>query len=133
MVEIEKKIERLRSKKLLFVEDEEDLVDVISNTLNKLNINYLTAKNGKEALVIVENNPDLSIIITDINMPEMNGLEMIEELKKRNINLPIVIMSAHTELEYLNKAKELGANEYLLKPFDFMKFINLIVELDENN
>jgi len=73
------------------------------------------------------------MVITDINMPVMNGLEMIEKLKENNIDLPVIIMSAHTELEYQNKAKELGVNNYLLKPFDFIKFINLIVELDENS
>lgn len=73
------------------------------------------------------------MIITDINMPVMNGLEMIEELKQKDIDLPIIVMSAHTELEYINKAKELGVNDYLLKPFDFIKFINLIVSLDRSN
>lgn len=130
---MQEKIEKLRAMKLLFVEDEDDLIEIISDTLDKLDTNYLTAKNGEEALKLVEKNPDLSMIITDINMPVMNGLEMIEELKQKNINLPIIVMSAHTELEYINKAKELGVNDYLLKPFDFIKFINLIVSLDRSN
>ncbi|WP_424689287.1 MAG: response regulator transcription factor [Halarcobacter ebronensis] len=130
---MQEKIEKLRAMKLLFVEDEDDLIEIISDTLDKLDTNYLTAKNGEEALKLVEKNPDLSMIITDINMPVMNGLEMIEELKQKDINLPIIVMSAHTELEYINKAKELGVNDYLLKPFDFIKFINLIVSLDRSN
>ncbi|WP_417334465.1 response regulator transcription factor [Halarcobacter sp.] len=130
---MQEKIEKLRAMKLLFVEDEDDLIEIISDTLDKLDTNYLTAKNGEEALKLVEKNPDLSMIITDINMPVMNGLEMIEELKQKDINLPIIVMSAHTELEYINKAKELGVNDYLLKPFDFIKFINLIVSLDKSN
>lgn len=130
---MQEKIEKLRAMKLLFVEDEDDLIEIISDTLDKLDTNYLTAKNGEEALELVEKNPDLSMIITDINMPVMNGLEMIEELKQKNIDLPIIVMSAHTELEYINKAKELGVNDYLLKPFDFIKFINLIVSLDRSN
>lgn len=127
------KIEKLRAMKLLFVEDEEDLIEIISDTLDKLDTNYLTAKNGEEALKIIDENPDLSMVITDINMPVMNGLEMIEELKKKDIDIPIIVMSAHTEIEYINKAKELGVNDYLLKPFDFIKFINLIVSLDKSN
>jgi len=130
---MQEKIEKLRAMKLLFVEDEDDLIEIISDTLDKLDTNYLTAKNGEEALKLVEKNPDLSMIITDINMPVMNGLEMIEELKQKDIDLPIIVMSAHTELEYINKAKELGVNDYLLKPFDFIKFINLIVSLDRSN
>ncbi|RXK11932.1 two-component system response regulator [Halarcobacter mediterraneus] len=130
---MEEKIERLRLMKLLFVEDEEDLIDIISDTLNKLNVQYLTASNGEEALKIIDDNPDITMIITDINMPVMNGLDMIKELKNKKINTPIIVMSAHTELEYINKAKELGVKDYLLKPFDFIKFINLIIELDESN
>ncbi|RXJ99723.1 two-component system response regulator [Arcobacter sp. CECT 8989] len=129
---MQEKIEKLRAMKLLFVEDEDDLIEIISDTLDKLDANYLTAKNGEEALKIIEKNPDLSMIITDINMPVMNGLEMIERLKQKDISLPIIVMSAHTELEYINKAKELGVNDYLLKPFDFIKFINLIVSLDRS-
>lgn len=127
------KIEKLKKLKLLFVEDEDDLIKIISDTLKKLDANFLTAPNGEEALKIIEENKDISIIITDINMPVMNGLDMIKEIQNRDIDIPIVIMSAHTEMDYLEKAKELGINNYLLKPFDFIKFIELLVELDVNN
>ena len=130
---MQEKIEKLKSMKLLFVEDEEDLIDIISDTLNKLSANYLTAANGEEALELMEKNPDISMVITDINMPVMNGLDMIKHMKEKNIDIPIIIMSAHTELEYINKAKDLGVDDYLLKPFDFIKFINLIIELDKNS
>lgn len=127
---MQEKIEKLRKLKLLFVEDEKDLIDIISDTLSKLDANFLTATNGVEALEIIEDNDDISIIITDINMPVMNGILMIKELKQRGNKTPIVVMSAHTELEYINQAKELGVKEYLLKPFDFIKFIDLVTNLD---
>lgn len=87
-------------------------------------------QNGQEALDLVEANHDIDIIITDINMPVMNGLVMIKELKRRGYNMPVIIMSAHTETDYINKAKELGVDNYLLKPFDFIKFIDLITDLE---
>lgn len=127
------KIEKLRSLKLLFVEDEKDLIDIITDTLIKLDANFLTATNGEEALEVIEQNKDISVIITDINMPVMNGILMIKELKKRGNTTPIIVMSAHTEIEYINEAKELGVEEYLLKPFDFIKFIDLITNLDIKN
>lgn len=129
---MQEKIEKLRKIKLLFVEDEDDLIEIIDDTLTKLKANFLTASNGQEALEIIYKNDDIDVIITDINMPIMNGLDMIRELQKKNIHIPIIIMSAHTELDYLNKAKELGVEEYLLKPFDFIKFIELLTELDLN-
>lgn len=124
------KIIELRKLKLLFVEDEDDLINIITDTLTKLQANFLTAKNGEEALSILENNSDVDAVITDINMPIMNGLEMIKILKDKTPKLPIIIMSAHTETEYIEKAKELGVNNYLLKPFDFIKFIELITNME---
>jgi len=125
------KIEKLKKLKLLFVEDETDLVDIITDTLEKLGANFLSAKNGKEALDLIDSNSDIDIIVTDINMPVMNGIKMIEELQRRGNKTPIVIMSAHTEMDFINKAKELGVDDYLLKPFDFIKFIDLITKIVE--
>ncbi|NWN97762.1 MAG: response regulator, partial [Bacillus sp. (in: Bacteria)] len=66
---MQEKIFQLRKLKLLFVEDEDDLINIITDTLNKLEANFLTAQNGQEALDIIEKNPDLDAVITDINMP----------------------------------------------------------------
>lgn len=123
------KIIELRKQKFLFVEDEEELLQIICDALTKLEINYLTARNGKEALDVLAKNDDIDIIVTDINMPYMNGLEMIKKIKDNGSTLPIIIMSAHTEEEYIQKAKEYGVNEYLLKPFDFIKFIEIVIEI----
>ncbi len=130
---MQEKIKKLKSMKLLFIEDEEDLLEIIIDTLKKLEANFLTACNGKEALEIIAKNEDISVIITDINMPVMNGLLMIKELKKNKNKIPIIVMSAHTETDYINKAKELGVKEYLLKPFDFIKFIDLVTSMDIKN
>lgn len=127
---MQKKIEKLRELKLLFVEDEEDLLSIISDALLKLGANFSTATNGLEALEIVEKESNFDAIITDINMPYMNGLDLIKTLKEREINIPVIVMSAHTEMEYISKAKEFGVFDYLLKPFDFVKFIELITDMD---
>lgn len=127
---MQEKIEKLRSLKLLFVEDEQDLLDIISGALVKLKANFLTANNGVEALERLEENSDIDAVITDINMPYMNGLEMIQNMKERGLDIPIIVMSAHTETEYLEKAKEFGVDEYILKPFDFIKFIDLITSME---
>ena len=124
------KIERLRNIKLLFVEDEEDLLSIITDALTKLEADFLTASNGLEALEILKANPDIDVIVTDINMPIMNGLDMIKNIIDQNINIPIIIISGHTETEYIKKANEYGVSKYLLKPFDFIKFIDLIISME---
>ncbi len=86
---MQEKIDKLKLLKLLFVEDEEDLIDIITDTLNKLQANFLTAKNGEEALSIINENPDIDVLITDINMPVMNGLTLINKLFCHKIYLLI--------------------------------------------
>jgi len=127
---MQEKIKRLRDLKLLFVEDEEDLLQIITDALTKLQANFLTATNGLEALDIIKDNPDIDAVITDINMPYMNGLDMIKNMNENNVDIPVIVMSAHTETEYIAKAKEYGVDEYLLKPFDFIKFIELITTME---
>lgn len=124
-------IERLRELKILFVEDEVDLLDIITDALDSLDVEYLTAENGVEALEIIDNNPDINIIATDINMPQMDGLELIRILKeKRKLTTSIIVMSAHSESEYIQEAEKLGVDHYLGKPFDFINFINLISSME---
>ena len=125
---MQEKIAKLKELKLLFVEDEEDLLQIIEDTLEKLNLNFLTATNGEEALTVLAQNSDIDFVITDINMPVMNGLDMIKLIREREIDVGIVIMSAHTETEYIKKAEEYGVEDYLLKPFDFIKFIDLMIQ-----
>jgi len=127
---MQEKIARLKQIKILFVEDEEDLIKIISETLSKLGANFVTASNGKEGLDILKADPEIQLVVTDINMPVMNGLEMIKGIRDYNSSIPCVIMSAHTEPEYLHQAEELKVTDYILKPFDFIKFINLVAELD---
>lgn len=129
---MQEKIEKLKRLKLLFVEDEADLLQIITETLDKLQCNYLVAKNGQEALDILVQNSDVDIIVTDINMPVMNGIEMIKHVRQdeKYAQKPIVIMSAHTETHFIESAKDLGVDNYLLKPFDFIKFIELIVSMN---
>ena len=127
---MQKKIEKLKSVKLLFVEDEIGLVNIISDTLRKLKVDFITAENGQVALEKFKEN-DIDLIITDINMPVMNGLDLIKNIREElHSNIPIIIMSAHTEPEYIKSAEALGITDYLLKPFDFIKFINLVAELN---
>ena len=123
------KIAKLKSIELLFVEDEQNLVDIISDTFLKLGLTFKTANNGAQALEILKENPNISLIVTDINMPVMNGLDMIAKAQEMLPNLQFVIMSAHTEPEYGKSAAKRGVTNYLIKPFDFIKFLNIVSQI----
>ena len=127
---MQKKIIKLKSLRLLFVEDENDLLEIIGDTLTKLDANFTTASDGKKALDILSKEK-IDVVITDINMPVMNGLELIEKMNENYPHIPTIIMSAHTEMEYIKKAEKLGVKDYLIKPFDFIKFIELLATMDK--
>ena len=87
------------------------------------------ASDGEECLIKLEkSNPQ--VLLLDINMPKMNGIEVLEEIKRRNINIKILILTVHNEIEYLLKAVNIGVDGYILKESEsaeLKKAIDVIV------
>lgn len=107
----------LKSLRVLFVEDEENIARLLKAAIGDSFYSFTIAKDGAEGLEMFEKiSPDL--VITDINMPNMSGLEMANELKKINPNIPIIILSAFSEREKLFGAIDAGVAKYFLKPYD---------------
>lgn len=108
--------------KIIIVEDEDMIRDGLAKLVCKINKDsevIATAKNGKEGLeIIFKLKPDL--VITDINMPQMDGLEMLTRLKELNIKHKTIVLSAYSEFEYARKAIILGVSEYILKPISVL-------------
>jgi len=113
---------------VLFVEDEELLRAIYERILDKFVKRLYVAENGKEGLEFYKRHkPDL--IITDIMMPVMDGLEMVEHIRQRDNNVRLVILSAYGEAEYFMDAIKIGVNSFLLKPVETKKLTSLVVEL----
>jgi YesN/AraC family two-component response regulator len=122
---LKEKIEKLKALKILFVEDEKNLREIIGETFTKLEVQFDTAENGQIALEMIKEK-SYDLVVTDINMPVMNGLDLIENIRNTlDLHIPVYIMSAHTEQKYIDRAKELEVENYIMKPFDFIKFINM--------
>jgi two-component system alkaline phosphatase synthesis response regulator PhoP len=110
-------------KTILIVDDEKDIVDLLKYNLKKEGYHVLTAANGRLAMEQARNQPDL--IILDIMMPEMNGLEVIKKLKsdQRTASIPVIFLTAKsTEIDEVI-GLELGADDYILKPISIPKLI----------
>ena len=121
----------LKNITILYAEDEAALREITLNILRGFTKKQFVAENGAEGLELFkQNESEIDLIITDVNMPIMNGLDMIKNIIDQDIKIPIIVMSAHTETEYITKAQEYGVSEYLLKPFDFIKFIDLITSME---
>ncbi|MCX7709988.1 MAG: response regulator [Clostridia bacterium] len=103
--------------KLLVVDDEPRQVRALANIISQLRPGYeiQTACDGQEALEVLLNTP-VDIVFTDIRMPNLDGLQLIERLYERGYTSKIVILSGYGEFEYAQKAIRFGVNDYLVKP-----------------
>ncbi len=111
--------------KLLYVEDNKIAREATLMIFDEFFEKIIIAENGVEGLEKFNQNSDIDIIITDINMPKMNGLIMIEEIRKLNKSIPILILSAYNDIDI----DKLEIDDYLLKPIDLQKFIEAIKKL----
>jgi len=103
-------------KTILVVDDEKDIVDLLSYNLTKEGFNVITARNGQEALDRVKQKPDL--VILDVMMPEMNGLQVIQEMKKNKstVSIPVILLTAKGSETDEIVGLEVGADDYIVKP-----------------
>ncbi|MDK9708295.1 MAG: response regulator [Desulforhopalus sp.] len=115
-------------KRVLVVDDEEDMLWMLQRNLNKgmNNVEILAAKSAEEALVVLKDTA-VNLVITDINMPGMNGLDLLIEINNRFPGTGVIIMTAYPSSAYENKAMMSGSLRYIEKPFD-IKVVRTIVE-----
>ena len=108
-----------KKKKILVVDDEPHIVNLVRLTLSGERYDVYSAYSGKEAIQLAKQiDPDL--IILDIMMPNMDGYQVCEELRKdkKTVNTPIMILSAKSQLVDKFKSINVGADDYIVKPFD---------------
>lgn len=108
---------------ILYAEDEEWLRTNMTDTLKRLFKNVLIAEDGREALELYRTN-EVDLILTDINMPHMNGVELLEAVKDSNdLPVPSVVLTAHNESEMMQQLIDLNIDKFLNKPVDKEKMI----------
>ena len=107
-------------KLIVCAEDEKELRELLEDTLRDAGFDVISAANGRECLrLLARYTPHL--ILLDMNMPEVNGLDVLTNISsdERLKNIPVVMLSAHGVGDCVKKAIELGAVDYVVKPFDF--------------
>ena len=116
---------RARMSKLLLIDDEEDVRYSIQRIFDSPEIEFLTASSGEEGLKIVPKfKPDL--VLMDVRMGGMNGLETLRKMRSANPKLLVILMTAYGTTQTAIEAMKLGAYDYLLKPFDAMKIKEIV-------
>ena len=124
--------EILKNISILYVEDESDVREFTSKLLSSLLKNVFTAENGQDGLDLYKENINtIDLIVTDINMPKMNGIAMCEKIRELNKEIPIVVTSAHNDTDFLKKAIDVGVSTYAMKPIDLYQLIESITKAIE--
>ena len=117
----------LKSLTVLYVEDDDTIREMCSEFLARLVGILITAENGSKGLEAWrQHNPD--IIVTDIRMPVMDGMSMLQEIRKHDTSVPVIIMSAFEDSHYLKRSIDLGVSGYVVKPVELDKFTKLLLK-----
>jgi two-component system chemotaxis response regulator CheY len=106
--------------KALVVDDSRTIRTIIKRILIELGFQVLEAGNGVEGMKVMETEKSaVSLVLADWNMPEMNGLELVKELRRdpELSSLKVIMVTTETEMSQMTSALEAGANEYIMKPF----------------
>ncbi len=102
---------------ILIVDDEKNYLTILSAVLEEEGFEVLTALGGQEALEIYKTS-DLDLVVTDMKMPEMDGIKLLENIKQLDPDLPVMMMTAHGTVDKAVEAMQKGAYTYILNPFD---------------
>lgn len=125
---IEKKSHNWEGKKILIAEDEDLNFKVLQIALKNTHVEIIRALNGLDAIEIVRSNPDINLVLMDIQMPIMDGYEALNRIKQLNFHIPIIAQTAFAMVEEKSNCLRLGFNDYISKPIDIPE---LLIKIDK--
>jgi len=105
--------------KVLIVDDEVDFVDMFSRRLQEMGQHVETAYSGEEALAVLGEKADIEVVILDIKMPGMDGMDTLARIKHNHPLVEVIMLTGHGTIETAVEGMKQGAYDYLLKPADF--------------
>ena len=113
---------------VLLVDDEAEFVDTFGERLVMRNLEISKASSGKEALKVLKENKNIEVVILDVKMPEMDGIETLVEIKKQSPLAEVIMLSGHSTVESAIEGMKKGAFDYLMKPGDIDQIIAKVSE-----
>ena len=102
---------------VLLVDDEKDFLEVLAKRLRKRKLNLVIANSGEEAIGAIRGS-QIDVVVLDMRMPQMDGLETLREIKRINPVVEVIMLTGHANVNTAVKGMELGAFDYLIKPVD---------------
>jgi len=120
-----------RKQTVLIIEDEKEILNIIARLLKSEGYNVIVAETGAHAVHIAGRiKPD--VVILDLNLPDYNGTRLLEELKAMDKTLQVIILTGHGTQEAVRSAMELGAYNFLTKPFEFPELCEAVRDAFES-
>ena len=114
---------------ILLVDDEAPFVETMTKRLNKRDLQVMAALSGREALEKLKEHPEIEVVILDVKMPEMDGIETLREIKRNYPLTEVIMLTGHATVETGIEGMKLGAFDYLMKPCDIE---NLLAKVKES-
>lgn len=111
----------MAKQNILLIDDDETILEILKKTLENNGYTYLSANNGQEGLnTLKEHQDNIDAVILDIMMPEMDGRQTLEKIRNDETTkeLPILMLTGENQLSDVSECLKLGANDYMVKPFD---------------
>ncbi|MBA2880330.1 DNA-binding NtrC family response regulator [Desulfosalsimonas propionicica] len=116
---------------VMLVDDESDFIETMSKRLQKRGFKVLTATEGKGALELVGKNRNLEVMILDVKMPGMDGIEVLREMKKSYPLIEVIMLTGHATIESAIDGMKIGAFDYLMKPCNIEQLSQKVQEAVE--
>jgi two-component system, NtrC family, response regulator AtoC len=113
-------------KTILFVDDETEARKIFSEVLSDMGYDVIIEPDGLSALTVIRQGAPIDLVITDYRMPDMDGLDLVTTLRKVQPSLPIIMMTAHGDIENYFRSLSLGVFEYINKPIGKREFEHLV-------
>ena len=119
------------SRTILIVDDSVSVRHSVSVVLKRAGFTMVEAADGQEGLAMVDSNRNIGMVICDINMPNMDGLEMLEKVKSKpeNQSLPVLMLTTEGQMALVKRAKQAGAVGWIVKPFNASQLVQTVSKL----
>ena len=109
-------MEQANGSSILIIDDDTSVLETTAVLLREHGYSVIACKNAKDAIVKLRENK-VDVVLTDIRMPEASGIELLEEVRSINMDIPVILMSAYAELDIAISAMGKGAFDFIVKPY----------------
>jgi len=116
---------------VMLVDDEVEFLETLIKRMKKRNVDISGVKSGEEALSALDQN-QVDVVILDVRMPGMDGIEALKEIKRRHPLIEVIMLTGHASVEVAVQGMELGAFDYLMKPIDIDELLYKVEDAHKN-